>query len=56
MGLLTLEPTPKPSKSMLGEGITRETTINSGNTAYNKNDYNSKDGTILTPTRYMRSS
>jgi hypothetical protein len=53
MGLLTLEPTPKPLKSMLGEGITRETTMNNNNTAYDKNDYSNKDRTILTPTRYI---
>ena len=38
---------------MLGEDITRETTINNSNTTYNKNNYNNKDKTILTPTRYI---
>jgi hypothetical protein len=51
-GLLTLEPMPEPLKSMLGEGITRETTVNNNNTAYNKNNYNNKDRTILILTRY----
>jgi hypothetical protein len=46
----------KPFKSMLGEGITRETTINNNNTAYNKNNYNNKNRTILTLTRYIYSS
>jgi hypothetical protein len=53
IGLLTLEPTPKPLKSILGEGITRETTVNNNNIAYNKNDYSGKDRTILILTRYM---
>jgi hypothetical protein len=55
MGLLTLKPMPKPPKSMLGEGITRETTVNNSNTACDKNDYSGKNRTILTPTRYTRS-
>jgi hypothetical protein len=46
---------PKPPKSMLGEGITRETTMNNNNITYNKNDYSSKDRTVLTPTRYIYS-
>jgi hypothetical protein len=54
-GLLTLEPMPKPPESILGEGITRETTINNNNITYNKNDYNNKDKTILTLTRYIYS-
>jgi hypothetical protein len=54
-GLLTPEPTPKPLKSMPGEGITRETTINNSNTAHNKNDHSNKDRTVLTPTRHIRS-
>jgi hypothetical protein len=44
---------PKPLESMLGEGITRETTINNSNITYNKNDYSNKDGTILTLTRHI---
>jgi hypothetical protein len=44
---------PEPLKSMPGEGITGETIANSGNIAYDKNDYNSKDGTVLTSTRYI---
>jgi hypothetical protein len=55
IGLLTPEPTPKPLKSMLREDITRETTINNNNTARDKNDYSNKDGTVLTPTRYIYS-
>jgi hypothetical protein len=46
---------PKPFKSMPGEGITRETTINSNNTTCNKNDYSNKDRTILILTRYTYS-
>jgi hypothetical protein len=53
--LLTLEPTPKPPESMLEEGITRETTANNNNTAYNKNNYSGKNKTILTPTRHTYS-
>jgi hypothetical protein len=53
--LLTLEPMPKPLKSILEEDITRETTINNNNTAYNKNDYNNKNRTILMLTRYIYS-
>jgi hypothetical protein len=44
---------PKPLKSILKEGITRETTINNNNTTYNKNDYNNKNKTILILTRYI---
>jgi hypothetical protein len=55
IGLLTLKPMPKPPKSILGEGITKETTINNNNTTYNKNDYSNKDGTVLTLTRYIYS-
>jgi hypothetical protein len=54
-GLLTPEPTPKPPENMPGEGTTKETTANNSNTAHNKNDYNSKDGTVLTPTRHTYS-
>ena len=46
---------PKPSKSMPGEGITRETTINNNNTTYNKNDYNNKNRINLTLTKYIYS-
>jgi hypothetical protein len=46
---------PKPLKSILGEGTTRETTVNNSNTARNKNNYSSKNRTILTLTRYTRS-
>jgi hypothetical protein len=46
---------PKPLESILGEGITRETTANNNNIAYNKNNYNNKDKTILTLTRYIYS-
>jgi hypothetical protein len=44
---------PKPPKSMLGEDITRETTVNNNNITYNKNDYSSKNRTILMPTRHI---
>jgi hypothetical protein len=44
---------PKPPKSIPGEGITRETTMNNSNTTRNKNDYNSKNRTILTLTRHI---
>jgi hypothetical protein len=44
---------PKPPKSMPEEGITRETIINNNNTTYNKNNYNNKNRTILTPTRHI---
>jgi hypothetical protein len=44
---------PKPPENMPGKGITKETTINNNNTAYNKNDYNNKDRTILTLTRHI---
>jgi hypothetical protein len=54
-GLLTLEPMPEPSKSILKEGITRETIINNSNIAYNKNNYNNKDRTILMLTRHIYS-
>jgi hypothetical protein len=54
-GLLTPEPMPEPPKSMPGKGITRETTINNNNTAYNKNDHSNKNRTILTPTRHTYS-
>jgi hypothetical protein len=47
---------PKPLKSILGEGITRETTINNSNITCGKNDYNSKNRTVLTLTRYICSS
>jgi hypothetical protein len=43
---------PKPPKSILGEGITKETTINSDNTTYNKNNYSGKNRTVLKPTRH----
>jgi hypothetical protein len=43
----------KPLKSILGEDITRETTVNNSNITYNKNDYSGKNKTILTPTRYI---
>jgi hypothetical protein len=45
----------KSLESILGEDITRETTINNSNTTYDKNDYSSKNRTILTLTKYMRS-
>ena len=41
---------------MLREGITRETTINNNNIAYNKNNYNSKNKTNLMLTKYIYSS
>jgi hypothetical protein len=47
---------PKPFKSLLREGITRETIANNNNTAYNKNNYSNKNKTILTLTRYIYSS
>jgi hypothetical protein len=40
---------------MPGEDITRETIINNNNTAYNKNNYNNKDRTILISTRHIYS-
>jgi hypothetical protein len=46
---------PKPPENILGKGITRETTINNNNTAYNKNNHSDKNRTILTPTRYTHS-
>jgi hypothetical protein len=46
---------PKPLKSILEEDITRKTTINNSNIVYNKNDYSSKNRTILTLTRYIYS-
>ena len=46
---------PKPLKNMPGEGIIRETIINNSNITYNKNDYNSKNRTILILTRYIYS-
>jgi hypothetical protein len=47
---------PKPLKSILREGITKETTINNGNITCNKNDYSNKDKTILILIRYIYSS
>jgi hypothetical protein len=46
---------PKPFKSILREDITKETIINNNNITYNKNDYNSKNKTILTLTKYIYS-
>ena len=46
MGLLTLEPTPKPPKSIIEEGTTRETIINNNS---------GKNRTILTLTRHIYS-
>jgi hypothetical protein len=46
----------KPLKSILREDITRKTIINNNNIIYNKNDYNSKNRTILILTRYIYSS
>jgi hypothetical protein len=46
---------PKPLKNIPGKGITRETIINNNNTAYNKNNYNNKNKTILTSTKYIYS-
>jgi hypothetical protein len=45
----------KPLKNMLGEGITRETTINNSNITRDKIDYNNKNRTILTLIRYIYS-
>jgi hypothetical protein len=44
---------PKPLKSILEEGITREIIINNSNITYNKNNYNNKNRTILMLTRYI---
>ena len=46
---------PKPLKSILGEDITRETTINNNNITYNKNNYNNNNKTNLTLTKYIYS-
>jgi hypothetical protein len=45
---------PKPLKSILRKGITKETIINN-NTAYNKNNYSNKNRTNLTLTKYIYS-
>jgi hypothetical protein len=45
----------KPLKSILEEDITRETTINNNNITRDKNDYNNKNKTILTLTKYIYS-
>jgi hypothetical protein len=55
IGLLTLEPMPKPLKSILGEDIIRETIINNNNITYNKNDYNNKNNIVLILTKYIYS-
>jgi len=45
----------KPFKSMPGEDITKEIIINNNNTTYNKNNYNNKNRTNLTLTKYIYS-
>jgi hypothetical protein len=45
----------KPPENMPGKDITREITINNNNITYNKNNYSSKDRTILILTRHIRS-
>jgi hypothetical protein len=45
----------KPFKSMPGEDITKETTLNNNNIAYNKNNYCNKNRTNLTLTKYIYS-
>ena len=44
---------PKPPENILGKGITRETTINNNNTAYNKNNHSDKNRTILILIRHI---